>query len=142
MTPWTVNTVPKLFRMLPLPQERLLHNWYRENESEFEALFDHVQQETENETKRLLAMRKKGRSMCFALLRLLSDISSHTLSYTPLAHTLSYIYSLSHPLTYILSLSHSLTPSDAVTTPSHTLSHTYCHSLTPSDAYTTPSHTL
>ena len=60
MTPWTVNTVPKLFRMLPLPQERLLHNWYRDNESEFEALFDHVQQETENETKRLLAMRTKG----------------------------------------------------------------------------------
>lgn len=38
---WAVNNVPKVFRMFPLPTEKLLHHWYQENDNEFGALFEH-----------------------------------------------------------------------------------------------------
>lgn len=63
LTPWSVNAVPRVFPMSPLPKEHLLHNWYRENDPQFQALFDHVSGSVEMETRRLLTMRQKGQDM-------------------------------------------------------------------------------
>lgn len=60
---WGVNSVPKVFRMLPLPSEKLLHNWFRENSDEFGALFDHVAEAVDEETRRLMAMRTDGQEI-------------------------------------------------------------------------------
>ena len=57
---WAVNSVPKVFRMFPLPSEKLLHNWFRENSDQFDALFDHIAASVEDETRRLMEMRKDG----------------------------------------------------------------------------------
>ena len=60
---WAVNKVPKVFRMLPLPSEKLLHNWFRENSDQFEALFDHIAAAVEEEMKRLMSMRRDGQEI-------------------------------------------------------------------------------
>jgi hypothetical protein len=57
---WAVNQVPKVVRMSPLPSDKLLHNWFKENAKEFEGLFDHVSAAVGDETKRLMTMRSKG----------------------------------------------------------------------------------
>ena len=61
--PWAVNNVPKVFRMFPLPSDKLLHNWFRENSDEFEALFDHVASAVDDENSRLMAMRNHGQDL-------------------------------------------------------------------------------
>lgn len=61
--PWEVNNVPKVFRMLPLPSDKLLHNWFRENSDRFGALFDHIERAVGDEKKRLMAMRKNGQDI-------------------------------------------------------------------------------
>ena len=61
--PWAVNNVPKVFRMFPLPSDKLLHNWFIENSDEFEALFDHVSSAVADENNRLMAMRKHGQDV-------------------------------------------------------------------------------
>jgi bifunctional dethiobiotin synthetase / adenosylmethionine---8-amino-7-oxononanoate aminotransferase len=58
--PWAVNNVPKVFRMFPLPSDKLLHHWFRENSDEFNALFDHIESAVGGETKRLMSMRRDG----------------------------------------------------------------------------------
>jgi bifunctional dethiobiotin synthetase / adenosylmethionine---8-amino-7-oxononanoate aminotransferase len=58
--PWAVNSVPKVFRMFPLPSDKLLHHWFKENADEFTDLFDHIEAAVEEEKKRLLNMRKVG----------------------------------------------------------------------------------
>ena len=60
---WAVNRVPKVFRMLPLPSEKLLHSWFKENSDEFGALFDHIAAAVDEETKRLMAMRRDGQDI-------------------------------------------------------------------------------
>jgi dethiobiotin synthetase/adenosylmethionine--8-amino-7-oxononanoate aminotransferase len=60
MPKWAVNSVPKVFRMFPLPSDKLLHNWFKENATEFENLFDYVNEAVGEETRRLMAMRKDG----------------------------------------------------------------------------------
>ena len=60
---WGVNRVPKVFRMFPLPSEKLLHNWFRENSDEFGALFDHIAEAVDEETRRLMAMRRDGQDI-------------------------------------------------------------------------------
>jgi bifunctional dethiobiotin synthetase / adenosylmethionine---8-amino-7-oxononanoate aminotransferase len=57
---WAVNRVPEVFRMFPLPSEKLLHHWFRENSDQFGALFDHIAESVEDETRRLMDMRKDG----------------------------------------------------------------------------------
>ena len=57
---WAVNRVPEVFRMFPLPSEKLLHHWFRENSDQFGALFDHIAESVEGETRRLMEMRKAG----------------------------------------------------------------------------------
>jgi bifunctional dethiobiotin synthetase / adenosylmethionine---8-amino-7-oxononanoate aminotransferase len=59
---WAVNSVPKVFRMFPLPSEKLLHNWFKENSDQFGALFDHLASSVEEDTRRLMAMRRDGQS--------------------------------------------------------------------------------
>ena len=60
MPPWVVNRVPKVFRMSPLPSDKLLHHWFRENADEFGALFDHVDSAVGDEKRRLMDMRRSG----------------------------------------------------------------------------------
>lgn len=60
---WAVNKVPKVFRMFPLPSEKLLHKWFRENSGQFEALFDHIAAAVEDEMKRLMSMRRDGQEI-------------------------------------------------------------------------------
>jgi bifunctional dethiobiotin synthetase / adenosylmethionine---8-amino-7-oxononanoate aminotransferase len=60
MPPWVVNRVPKVFRMSPLPSDKLLHHWFRENADEFGALFDHVDAAVGDEKRRLMDMRSSG----------------------------------------------------------------------------------
>jgi dethiobiotin synthetase/adenosylmethionine--8-amino-7-oxononanoate aminotransferase len=59
---WAVNQVPKVVRMSPLPSDKLLHNWFKENATEFEGLFDHVAAAVSDENKRLMTMRGKGQN--------------------------------------------------------------------------------
>ena len=63
MPKWAVNKVPKVFRMFPLPSDKLLHNWFRENSDEFSALFDHLAEAVDEETSRLMNMRKEGQEI-------------------------------------------------------------------------------
>lgn len=62
MPPWAVNRVPKVFRMFPLPSDKLLHHWFRENSDEFCDLFDHIEAAVLDQKKRIMDMRKEGQS--------------------------------------------------------------------------------
>jgi dethiobiotin synthetase/adenosylmethionine--8-amino-7-oxononanoate aminotransferase len=63
MEKWTVNSVPKVFGMSPLPTEKLLHQWYKDNANNFGALFDHLAAAAREETVRLMAMRRAGKDI-------------------------------------------------------------------------------
>lgn len=51
---------PKVFSLSPLPDQQMLHGWYKENEATFSNLYRHVDQSVTHEWERLALMASEG----------------------------------------------------------------------------------
>lgn len=46
------NIIPKVFRLLPLPKDRLLHNWFTKTDFDFLSIYRHIVTSVDEEKKR------------------------------------------------------------------------------------------